>query len=335
MKILLLKIVDLLNVYPIFNKYTRNTATIFMMHAISPDDAADSDAATPSLLRSYFSYLKKHNYHVVSLTSYIKALLCKESTYKQVIFTVDDGYRDFYLNGYEAFKEFNYPATIFLTTDFIEQKLFFWWDAIKFACMTTKKKKVALPEIGLGSVDLNSKDQKKKIVDLVVDRCKKMGNSDKLSFIDSLAKRLDVNFSGQPKGKNEPLSWDQIKEMKEHKIEFYPHTKTHPIMSRVPTYQVQEELEIPKKLLEKKLGINANIFCYPNGGPEDFDERTISALKALDYIAAVTGLPGFENTMSNTKMFEIRRFHLPYNPMYFKQYISGLERFKSIILRGN
>ena len=335
MKILLLKIVDLLNAYAIFNKFTRNTATIFMMHAISPDSAADSDAATPSLLRSYFNYLKKHNYHVVSLTSYIEALLRKEPTYKQVIFTVDDGYRDFYLNGYEVFKEFNYPATIFLTTDFIEQKLFFWWDAIQYACMATKKKKVELSDIGFGCVDLNTRGQKTMVVDMIVGRCKKMENTDKLSFIDSLAKRLDVDFTGQPKGKYEPLSWDQIKEMKEHKIEFYPHTKTHPIMSRIPTHQVEEELEIPKKLIQKKLGVDANIFCYPNGGPDDFDERTISALKAFDYIAAVTGVPGFDNTMSNTEMYGIRRFHIPYNPMYFKQYISGMEKFKGIILRGN
>ena len=335
MKILLLRIVDLLNAYPLFNKYTRNTATIFMMHAISSDDAADSDAATPTLLRSYFNYLKRYNYHVVSLTSYIEALLNKKPTYKQVIFTVDDGYRDFYLNGYKIFREFDYPATIFLTTDFIEQKLFFWWDAIQYAFMVTKKEKVDLREIELGQVTIDTGGKKKKMIAAIVDKCKKMENSEKLSFIDSLAKRLDVDFTDQPTGKYEPLSWNEIEEMKKHGIEFYPHTKTHPIMSRVPTHQIKEELEIPKKLIEEKIGKNANIFCYPNGGPEDFDERTVSALKECGYIAAITGMPGFENTLSNTDMYGIKRFHLPYNSMYFKQYISGLERLKTKFLSRN
>jgi peptidoglycan/xylan/chitin deacetylase (PgdA/CDA1 family) len=334
MKAALLKISDYVNAYPLFNRYTRNTATIFMMHAISDDGAIDGGGITPSLLREYFSYLKAHRYRVVSLTQYVEALTHKKNTYKQVIFTVDDGYKDFYQKAFQIFREYGYPATIFLTTDFIERKLFFWWNAIEYACLSTTQPHVDLPEIGLHRVDLKDMEQRKSLIESIVSICKKMENAGKLDFIASLIEKLEVDVGRQPNGIYEPLDWDEILEMQNAGIEFYPHTKTHPIMSRIPDSQLKEEVEVPKKIIEQRLGTRADVFCYPNGGQDDFNEKTISALKDSGYIAAVTGMPGFEDTMTDTDMYRIKRFHLPMDPIYFRQYISGLERFKRKALAG-
>ena len=91
-------------------------------------------------------------------------------------------------------------------------------------------------------------------------------------------------------------------------------------------------LTVPKKIIEEKLGTTANIFCYPNGGRDDFDEETISALTSLDYIASGTGMPGMDDTKCKTDMYRIRRFGLPYDLIWFKQYICGLENFKRKML---
>jgi peptidoglycan/xylan/chitin deacetylase (PgdA/CDA1 family) len=328
MKTLLLKFVDKLHLYPLFNRYTRNTATIFMLHGIDADDDHHEGGISPGLLRRYFDYLKKHRYRVVSLASYIKALLNHEDTYKAVIFSVDDGYRDFYLNAFPVFREYGYPATIFITSDFIEKKLFFWWDTIEYAINSTTAKEIDLRFMGRGKVPLNDARQRAEMIGAVTRHCKTLTNKEKLNLVRGLVAQLEVDISDQPSGKYEPLSWDEIKIMQQHGIDFHPHTKTHPIISSVPVAEQREEVTISKRVIESRLDTIADIFCYPNGQWNDFTEDTIAELKAAGYIAAVMGVDGFDNTKADTDMFRVKRFGIPYEPELFKQYICGLEFLK-------
>ena len=328
MKTLLLKFVDILRLYPLFNRYTKNTATIFMLHGIHPDGHKQNSGITPGLLRQFFDYLKKHRYQVVSLSDYIKALLNREDTYKAVVFSVDDGYRDFYLNAFPVFHEYGYPATIFITSDFVEKKLFFWWDTIEYAINSTSEKEIDLQFMGRGRAPIADARQKNEIIGIVTRYCKTLTNKDKLDLVKALVTKLKVDISDQPSGKYEPLSWDEIKLMLQHGINFHPHTKTHPIISSVPVAEQREEVTISKRIIESKLDTAADIFCYPNGQWNDFTEETITELKAAGYIAAVMGVDGFDNTKADTDMFRIKRFGIPYEPELFKQYISGLEFFK-------
>ena len=332
MKVRLLKIVDYFHLYSIFNIFTKNTATIFMLHRIDKEGTETGSVLTAALLREYFEYLRKHHYNVISLTSYIQALINHEDTYKTVIFTVDDGYRDFYHNIYNIFREYNYPATVFITSDFIQGNLFFWWDIIEYVILNTPKQRIELPKTELNTIFIKD-GSKKKAISTIINYCKGLQYEHRISFVSELVKVLEVDITGQPKFKYEPLHWVDILEMKENGIEFYPHTKTHPVMSNIPLEQKMIELTVPKKIIEKKLNKAANIFAYPNGEQNDFDEETISALKASNYIAAVTCIPDYNNTKTKSDMFQIHRFALPCEPIWFKQRICGLERFKRIFLK--
>jgi len=334
MKALLLNILNSFNLFQIFNRYTANTAAIFMLHRIDSLEKETEGGLSPAILRQYFEYLKNQNYEVISLSSFIDALKNGKETYKSVIFTVDDGYRDFYLNAYEIFKEYGYPATIFITSDFIEGELFFWWDKIEYIISQSVKEEINLKSSSIGRFSIKNATEKNAAISTITNHCKNLKNDDKLALIQKLQVHMDVDISGQPKDEYTPLEWNDIYEMKNNGIEFYPHTKTHPIMSKIPHEQKIEELAIPKKIIEDKLKTTADIFCYPNGGLNDFDEETISVLKSLDYSAAVTGIPGLSNTKEMTDFFRISRFALPYDEIIFKQYVSGLENFKRSVL-GN
>ena len=328
MKTLLLKTVDFFNLYPFFYSQTNNTATIFMLHSIYPGGNNTGDITT-SLLEQYFTYLRDHKYKVLSLSDYIQAIIEKQSTRKCVVFTVDDGYRNFYLNAFEIFHEFNYSATIFLTSDFIEKKLFFWWDTLEFAFQTTALSEIDLGFINMGKKHLHNTQERSDVALVVIRYCKKLLNDEKLALIDKLLGLMKVDISGQPKGKYEPLSWDEIKEMQKAGMEFHPHTKTHPIISRVTKDQKIIELEEPKRLIESRLGSKADIFCYPNGQLDDFDDETIEILKSAGYRAAVTGIEGFDSTRLNTDLFRLKRYPIPHKFIMFKQYISGIETLKN------
>ncbi len=327
MKRKILKIADNLNLYPLFYPFTKNTATMFMLHGIAP--GPNNYGALPAgTLREFFVYLKNNNYRVMSLSEYVRAIIDKRDTYKTVVFTVDDGYRDFYLHAFDVFREFGYPATIFVTSDFVDKRMFMWWDAFVYAFINTRLAEIDLSELEVGKVKLGDSSQRADIAVAAVRFCKKQSHTRKLELIDIVLKKLGVDLSGQPSGIYEPLTWEEIKEMHKHGIEFHPHTKTHPIISKVTREQKIVEIEEPKKLLESRLNNRADIFCYPNGQAEDFDEETIELLKRAGYIAAVTGIEGFDNTKKSPDLFRLCRYAIPHKLIIFKQYVSGLEAFK-------
>jgi peptidoglycan/xylan/chitin deacetylase (PgdA/CDA1 family) len=332
LKELLLKLVNLLHLYPLFNGFTKDTATIFMLHHIGDSSEHNENALSTLQLDQYFNYLKKHSYNVISLSHYIRALINHEDISKAVVFTVDDGYRDFYLNAYPVFKKYNYSATIFLTGDFIEGKLFFWWDTIEYIFKETKVDIIDFPQLGLNKVSLVDLKNRNDCASQVTVRLKKVPNADKLAMIEQLVRLLNVDISSQPRGIYEPLSWTEIREMKEHGIEFHPHTRTHPILSNVSVEQQKDELTTSKAIIEDKLNSKADIFCYPNGDLGDFNEDTISILKSTGYIAAVIGVSGFYHTKMKNDMYRIPRFAIPDGIIWFKQYICGLEYLKRKLL---
>jgi len=332
MKTILLKIVDYFDLYQIFNRFTKNTATVFMLHRISNEREDCINGFSTEILREYFDYLKKNKYKVIRLSSYINALINNEKMKKTVVFTVDDGYRDFYLNAYEIFKQYNYPASIFITSDFIEGDLVFWWDKVEYVINNTMKQEICLKKLNVINMRIDTALEKARAIGIIVERLKEIKNEDKLELIKVFINEMEVDISGRKGNGYDPLEWDDIYEMKENRIEFFPHTKTHPIMSKIPLKKKIEELSISKNILEKRLGESGNIFCYPNGGIKDFDEETISVLKSLDYVAAVTGLPGLDYTNRKVDMYRIHRFGLSSNMTLFKQHICGLESFKRKML---
>jgi peptidoglycan/xylan/chitin deacetylase (PgdA/CDA1 family) len=327
MKSTILKITDKLNLYPLFYPFTKNTAAIFMLHGIAPGPN-DFEALPAGTLRDIFSYLKNNNYRVMSLSNYVRAIIEKQDTHKTVVFTVDDGYRDFYLHAFSVFKEFGYPATIFVTSDFVDKRIFMWWDAFIYAFENTKLTEIDLTELELGKIKLGDNRQRASLAVAATRYCKKQAHNRKLELISKTLKTLNVDISNQPSGIYEPLNWDEIKEMHEHGIEFHPHTKTHPIIAKVTREQKIVEIEEPKKILEQHLNDKADIFCYPNGQAEDFDDETIELLKNAGYLAAVTGIEGFDSTKNNPDLFRLSRYAIPHKLIIFKQYVSGLEAFK-------
>jgi len=64
-------------------------------------------------------YLSAHNYSVISLSELVEGLKQGELPYKPVVITIDDGFKSTYTLAYPVLKKYNFPATLFLYTNFI------------------------------------------------------------------------------------------------------------------------------------------------------------------------------------------------------------------------
>jgi peptidoglycan/xylan/chitin deacetylase (PgdA/CDA1 family) len=102
-----------------------------------------------------------------------------------------------------------------------------------------------------------------------------------------------------------PLSWEQVKEMHVHGIEFGSHTLTHPMLSTIPLDEVRREVVESKRVIEDKLGTPVLFFCYPRG---DFSVDVRNIVQEEGYLAACTTLPGTNS--SRTDPFALRRTYV-------------------------
>jgi len=66
-------------------------------------------------------YLAVHNYSVIPLSELLKGLRDGQLPPKPIVITIDDGFKSTYTLAYPILKKYNFPATLFLYTDFIER----------------------------------------------------------------------------------------------------------------------------------------------------------------------------------------------------------------------
>ena len=83
---------------------------------------------TPSAFKAQMEFLYRNNYSVIKLEEFISCLTQKrEIPRKSVVITFDDGYKNNYTNAFPVLKRYNFPATIFLATDYIGTNEVFPW----------------------------------------------------------------------------------------------------------------------------------------------------------------------------------------------------------------
>jgi len=89
-----------------------------MYHSVSESEALY--VVRPNEFAWQMQYLKDNNFNVISLVSLVDLLMNKKEILpKTVVLTFDDGYEDNYLNVFPILKEYNFPATIFVSVDFV------------------------------------------------------------------------------------------------------------------------------------------------------------------------------------------------------------------------
>jgi len=93
-------------------------ATILMYHSVSEHSNYFS-AISPEIFNKQMMYLASKRYSIISLAELLRRLRAKEQLGGAVVLTFDDGYGDNYTTVFPILKQYRFPATIFVTTDFI------------------------------------------------------------------------------------------------------------------------------------------------------------------------------------------------------------------------
>ena len=169
------------------------------------------------------------------------------------------------------------------------------------------------------------------------EQCKLVSDAEKWASIAELAEKAGVEIPQSPPPRYAPMSWDDVRRCERMEMTFGPHTVTHPVLSRVTSGQAVQEITESWARLTVEARNPVPVFCYPNGGWDDFGAREIAVLREGGFLGAVVGEPGYADARafrySQDDRFRVQRFDFPDDLSHMIQYVSGVERIKQVLRR--
>lgn len=312
-----------------FRLANRAKVLILTYHRFS--EHAEPYKTSAQAFAAHLEYLTQH-YRILPLSEIADCLATGRTLPPSTAaITIDDGYRDFYEVAFPLLLKYRVPATLFVATDFVDQKSWLWTDKMRFLTARTPASEViAMLKGRTQRFALTDHLSRLRAADKINTSLKTLPNDQKEETIKRIAATLDVLVPPIPPHEFGAINWAQAREMDAEGIEIGSHTVTHPIMPNVTDDEaLLYELTASKARLEEMLGRQVPLFCYPNGRS---DARVQRATASAGYRCAVTNLPGMNTT--HTPLLALRRICPQPDLAHFVQSTSGFEQWRQS-LGGN
>ena len=304
---------------------------VFTLHrfAMPELDVAGHD---PRVLRATLERLRRDRYALIGLD---EALRCLRDGVappaRAVVFTVDDGYVDLAGVGADIFLEYDCPATVFLSTGFVDGALWHWWDEIEHVCLNARRARLGT------DLPLTTLAERRRAASVLSEHAKRLREDVKRRFIRALARGAEVELPVVPPARYRAISWAQARVLERRGLAFAPHTVSHPILARVDDLQAESEIRDSWRTLGDELARPVPILAYPNGGPDDYGPREFRLLAAAGLAGAMTTTKGYLSgralRQTPQAWFQMPRFGFPDDPDRVCLIASGFERLANLLRR--
>ncbi len=278
-------------------------------HDVSPDGSEFEGTISQARFRGHVQWLKKQ-FQIGTLEQAIERLASDaELDHDLVVLTFDDGYEGNFTGAWPVLKTEGAPATIFLTTGFLDgQEL--WFDLARRCLASAQTSPSSLSDEAREALfTLYGSWPQKRDPESLVQRFKYLNPADRSSLLEKLEKsRLEL----APRAK--PLTWEQVRTMQKGGIEFGGHTVTHPILSLLSREEQQSEVLLSRQRIQEETGVLPTSFAYPNGSARDYTQDTMEILSQADFQSACTTQKG--SNRPGCDSLELRRIGIGSDPTW-------------------
>jgi CelD/BcsL family acetyltransferase involved in cellulose biosynthesis/peptidoglycan/xylan/chitin deacetylase (PgdA/CDA1 family) len=276
---------------------------ILMFHRVNDDSDPFFHALPSRLFRAQMEYIAR-NFRVVSLDDLWRANHPENGCKYSVALTFDDGYRDNYLHAFPILRELGLPATIFLATGYIESGESPWHDQVRLAFKLTTQTRLSLAGVAGAECGLDDQAQRLQALQRTLAWLRGLDEPSRSEALRALFGALRV--SGPLSLPNVMLNWDEIRRMAKCDISFGAHTITHPVLAKLPSERLTEEITGSKKTIEERLQAPVRHFAYPFGREFDIGDQARNAVQQAGFATAVTTIWGFNRPGDDPYM--LKRF---------------------------
>jgi peptidoglycan/xylan/chitin deacetylase (PgdA/CDA1 family) len=276
--------------------------------------------------RAHVEHLVRH-YRVLALSDLVSLQREGRSAPEHtVVVTFDDGYRSCYTLAHPVLKEFGVPATLFVATDFVFEKRPLWHDRVEYAVHATRATVLDLDVGGaIARYPCGTVADKLASLRVLYRHLKRVDQSLRDAAIDELERRAGakLELSSDCPDVYLPVEISELEDMvSQGLVDVGSHTQTHAILSRCGGDRLRREVVQSKEVIQRALARRCDLFCYPNGTKEDFDERSRAILVESGFLCALTTVPGKNG--ADFDPMELRRIGAPADQAEFNIAVSGL-----------
>jgi peptidoglycan/xylan/chitin deacetylase (PgdA/CDA1 family) len=335
-KTLALKAITLPGVVDLLAGVTSTEVTVFVLHRFAVPELG-IPGHDPATLRQVLAELRKRRYFLIPLAELFRRLREGESVKRAVAFTIDDGYFDHGSVGGPVFAEFDCPVTVFVVTDFLDGRIWLWWDKIAYIFKQTRRTDIA---VHLGAEEfrftLDSDTARAGWYPFAV-RCQYASEADRQACIAELSVQAAVELPEKSPPQFAALTWDEVRRLETKGMTFGPHSLSHPILSTTPDAQAEREISESWRRLITQVNQPVPVFCYPGGRSEFFGAREISTVQQLGLLGAVSGhqanVDARQLQNGSDELYRVPRYSYQESLPDVLQCVSGLETLKSRLRR--
>ena len=262
-------------------RLNQNYVRILMYHRFPQKHAANFDRQCAFLAERYT---------VVSLEEAARRLERNDPVTNLAVITIDDGYADVHSVALPILQKHRLPATLFVTTGFIQRTCWMSGDRVRYHFANTSAETVTIREDmdrvhTFSTKEAHASDDLRALLKRVPERTKRR-------MLSELDGDIPVPEMASLPTQYRPCTWQQLRELTDGGICIGAHTVTHPILSRMEAAtEVEQEMVQSKIELEQQLQLPVELFAYPNGMPEDISRVSVDIARSF-FKAAVTAVTG-------------------------------------------
>ena len=282
---------------------------------------------TDELLRQRFELIRRFGCTVLTLSDGVSRLYEGTLPPRSVAITFDDGFYDFYEKALPILKEFEFPATVYLTTYYSENNKPIFGIAAAYLLWKGKERHLDLESLfGLSEIlDLSLESERKKAHSIIVNHAENhdLSAERKNNLLSELCAQLDFDFQEFCRSRVlQLMNSKEITQITKAGIDVQLHTHRH----RVPMDEqlFGREIVDNKRVIETATGQSPIHFCYPSG---QYSSNFFPWLKKAKVVSATTCDAALSHQGSNPYLLPRLIDTSSLSDVEFEGWIAGASQF--------
>ncbi len=317
------------------SKWRQERLLILAYHGLSIDDEHEWDPELfmpPDVFRERMRLLKDLGYTVLPLDEAVQRLHSNNLPKNAVALTFDDGFYDFYKHAHPILKEFNFPATLYLTTFYSHYNRPIFDEVCSYLLWKGRSLTLNLKELTGrdAKLALSNPAEREKAEDEILEfaRHQELSAEEKDALAAKLAGLVEVDYDDLCRRRIlNLLTPDETRKLAAEGIDIELHTHRH----RTPRDRqlFAREIEDNRNSIRAVTGSIARHFCYPSG---DYDRTFLPWLSELGVTSATTCEVSLATPSSQPLLLPRLVDTCLHTPIEFEGWLTGVASF---LPRGN
>ncbi len=219
--------------------------------------------------------------------------------------TFDDGFENNLTVARPILNQFGIPATVYVTSRFIDENGMSWIDRIEYAVEVVRAGILKFPW-SQKTFSFATVTEKKAILHDIRVHVKSTPELDIDAFVSDIFRQLDVE---EIRSSNEQLdkkmTWSQVRDWCAGGFLIGGHSHTHAILSFLSPFRLEREIDVSLAMMSEKAGIVTPHYSYPEGLAHCYSEDVIQILKDRGITCCPTAIDGINQPGADP--FHLRR----------------------------